>query len=171
MPGHDACRLERTRDGWCLRGTAVFSEDGTPASLDYSVACDRAWRAREGTVYGWIGAETVNYKIERAGEGRWLLNSVVVPNLDDCIDLDFGFTPATNLFQLRRIALAVGEEAAVPVAWLDAMSGTLSRLDQRYTRQSETAYGYDAPRFNYSAILEVDDVRFARRYPELWEAE
>jgi hypothetical protein len=95
------------------------------STIAYSLVCDRAWRTRAGSVHGWIGAETISFQIEHVEDGRWLLNGVVVRNLDDCIDLDFGFTPATNLFQLRRIALAVGADAAVPVAWLDLMTGTL----------------------------------------------
>ena len=169
-PGHDACRLEPADDGWRVYGTAVFSQDGAPARLDYRVTCDRAWRTREGSVYGWIGPVDISFVVAHTGAGRWLLNGDVVPNLDACIDLDFGFTPATNLLQLRRIALGVGEAADVPVAWLDVTAGTLSRLDQRYQRQSQTAYAYDAPRFDYSAVLEVDAVGFARRYPGLWEA-
>jgi hypothetical protein len=170
MPGHDACRLDHTADGWCLQGAAVFSQEGMPACLDYRVACDRAWRTREGAVHGWLGGETINLQIEHAGAGRWLLNGDVIPNLDACTDLDFGFTPATNLLQLRRIALGVGEAADVPVAWLDVTVGTLSRLDQRYQRKSQTAYGYEAPRFDYNAVLDVDAAGFARRYPGLWEA-
>ena len=35
--------------------------------------------------------------------GDWKLNDVPVPELAHCVDLDLGFTPATNLMQLRRL--------------------------------------------------------------------
>ena len=60
---------------------------------------------------------------------------------------------------------------SVPVAWLEVPPGTLTRLEQRYRRVSDTSYDYDAPRFEYHAVLEVDPVGFVRRYPELWEME
>jgi hypothetical protein len=87
------------------------------------------------------------------------------------MDLDFGFTPSTNLLQLRRLALATGQGADAPAAWLDVSTGTLDVLVQRYERRSETTYWYEAPRFNYAEMLEVDSVGFVRRYPGLWEVE
>jgi hypothetical protein len=90
--------------------------------------------------------------------------------LDECVDLDLGFTPATNLSQLRRVALQVGEAVDVPVAWLDVDAGTLDKLHQRYERRSEETYWYEAPRFNYSALLQVSALGFVEKYPNLWEA-
>ena len=92
-----------------------------------------------------------------------------MPHLDDCVDLDLGFTPATNLLQLRRVALACGQAADVPVAWLNAAAGTLERLSQRYERRSARAYWYEAPRFRYAALLDVDPSGFVHRYPGLWQ--
>jgi len=170
-PGHDACRLAATDGGWRLRGTAVFRHGELPARLDYRVTCDRAWRTREGSVRGWVGAEAITLAVERTAAGRWILNGAPVPGLDDCVDLDFGFTPATNLLQLRRVSLGVGQVADVPVAWLDVPEGTLRRLDQRYERRANDAYLYEAPLFDYRAVLDVDAVGFARHYPGLWAAE
>jgi hypothetical protein len=91
--------------------------------------------------------------------------------LESCVDLDFGFTPATNLLQLQRVALAVGQVADVPVAWLDVSAGTLTVLPQRYERRSATTYWYESPSANYEGLLEVAPTGFIRRYPGLWEAE
>jgi hypothetical protein len=63
------------------------------------------------------------------------VNSAAVPGLDGCIDLDFGFTPATNLLHLRRTGLAEGQEADVNVAWFDVPAGALTMLPQRYKRR------------------------------------
>lgn len=169
-PGHDACRLERREDGWTLDGAAVFSEQGTPAWLAYRVTCDREWRAESGDVRGWLGTRAVEFNVEKTAAGEWRLDGAVVA-LDDCIDLDFGFTPATNLIQLRRCDLAEGQAVDVPVAWLDVSSRTLERLPQRYERRSAAAYWYESSRFGYAALLEVGPTGFVRRYPGLWEAE
>jgi hypothetical protein len=87
------------------------------------------------------------------------------------VDVDLGFTPATNLIPIRRLALLVGEAADAPAAWLDIANGALGLLAQRYERRSETAYWYEAPAFGYSAELDVGPDGFVRRYPGLWEAE
>jgi hypothetical protein len=170
-PGHDACRLEQTNAGWTLDGAAVFREDGLAAGLTYHLACDQAWRTVEGRVHGWFGQQSLEFRITRGDSGLWTFNGAAVPGLESYVDLDFGFTPATNLPQLRRIALDEGRAADVPVAWLDFARGTLTSLPQRYERRSKDSYWYESPSFQYQALLEVDEVGFVRLYPGLWEME
>ncbi len=170
-PGHDACRLEHTARGWRLAGTAVFADDGQPAHLTYEVTCDDDWRTSEGRVRGWVGTRIVELQIARTPEGAWIFNGAPVGGLDGCADVDFGFTPATNLAQLRRVDLAIGQAADLPVAWLDVTSGQLELLRQRYERRSRSTYWYEAPRFSYAALLEVTPAGFVRSYPGLWEAQ
>lgn len=171
-PGHDACRLEESDAGWELDGAAVFRHDGAPARLSYRVACDRAWRTRQGRVRGWVGARIVDFTVARTEDGVWMLNGDGVPGLETCVDLDLGFTPATNLLLLRRLALDEDQAADVPVAWLnDDLTGALERLPQRYERRSETTYWYESPSLGYTALLEINSAGFIRRYPGLWERE
>ena len=169
-PGHDACRLETDGSAWRLDGAAVFrDDDGRPARLTYRVEADAAWRTREGQVRGWLGAQAVDLDIARAADGTWTLNRAPVPGLEALVDLDLGFTPATNLLPLRRLALADGETAEAPAAWLDVAAGTLTVLRQRYTRRSATSYWYESFGVGYAGVLEVEPTGFIRRYPDLWE--
>lgn len=170
-PGHDACRLEKGAGHWTLDGTAVFQVENGPASLAYRVTCDAAWRTREGSIRGWFAGRSIEIAIERSAKGEWMLNGSLVPDLEACVDLDLGFTPATNLSQLRRIALAPGRSADVPVAWFDIPTFSLALLPQRYERRTEKTYWYEAPSFGYEGLLEVDATGFVTRYPGLWEAE
>jgi len=170
-PGHDTCRLEEHGSGWRLDGAAVVRLGGRPARLTYSATCDASWRAQSGCVRGWIGDRTVEFNVERIAGATWMLDGEDIPAVRDCVDLDFGFTPATNLMQLRRLALECGQAADAPAAWLDVSTGNLDVLVQRYERRSETTYWYEAPRFDYAALLEVDSIGFIREYPGLWHAE
>jgi hypothetical protein len=170
-PGHDACVLSGTDVEWQLDGTAVFSHEGAPARLTYSLACDRAWRARRGQVTGWIGTKPISFDITRSNDGVWTRNGAVVLAVKGCVDLDLGFTPATNLSQIRRLGLAEGQGADATVAWLDVTSGALRLLGQWYERRSESTYWYEAPQFNYTGLLEVSPAGFVRRYPGLWEVD
>jgi hypothetical protein len=171
VPGHDACRLLASGAGWKLEGTATFREYGAVARLDYSLMCDRSWHAQRGHVSGWFGERVIELVVTRSEGGAWAVNGVAVPGLERYVDLDFGFTPATNLPQLRRIDLTEGEAADVPVAWLDVSSTALTVLAQRYERRSEQTYWYQSPSAGYEGLLEVDSAGFIRRYPDLWEAE
>jgi hypothetical protein len=172
--GHDACRLIREAagegGGWQLDGVAVFIHEQTPARLAYSVTCDSRWRTRRGRVRGHLGSHRIELDISTS-DGVWSLNGAAVSEVSGCVDLDLGFTPATNLLSIRRLALARNQGAEVRAAWLDVSARALRPLDQRYERRGETAYWYEAREFAYAAELEVLPAGWIRRYPELWEAE
>ena len=90
-------------------------------------------------------------------------------NWGHCVDLDLGFTPATNLLALRRLHLATGESADAPAAWIDLDNGALSELPQRYERRGDADYWYTAQRFDYQAMLNVTPEGFVTPYPTLWQ--
>jgi len=169
-PGHDACRLQPADGGWRLDGSAVFLHEGEPARLDYQVTCDAGWRAELGHVRGFIGARELDWRIVREPGGTWSVNGVAVPGLEACVDLDVGFTPATNVTLMRRVALVPGQAAEARVAWIDAPAGVLQALPQRYERRSERTYWYESSTSGYTALLELGPAGFIHRYPGLWEA-
>ncbi len=106
----------------------------------------------------------------RTADG-WAVDGRRAAAVRDCVDVDFGFTPATNVLLLRRLALAAGAGASVVVAWWDVGERTLVRLPQHYTRVDARRYRYDSPTVGYRATLVVDGGGFAVRYPGLWRAE
>jgi uncharacterized protein len=170
-PGHDACRLDRTEDGWQLDGAAVFAHENAPARLDYTVGCDGAWHTRWARIRGAIGFHPVELDVDRTPGGTWIVNGTIALEDPACVDLDLGFTPATNLLAIRRLALAAGERAEVASVWLDLPDAAPQVLAQVYERRAGTSYWYESPRFDYAATLDVSPAGFVRRYPGLWEAE
>jgi len=170
VPGHDACALRRVASGWRVDGTALFALDAHPCHLTYEVECDVDWCARSALVHGWIGRRYIDLAILRGREsnGSWAVWSVAVAG---CIDVDLNFTPATNLFAIRRLALDVGENAQAPAAWLRFPELQLERLEQRYERVTEDAYDYRAPSVDYAETLRVSLTGFVTHYPGLWEVE
>lgn len=168
--GHDACRLEQCGSGWRIEGTAVFRRKEGPACIAYRVECGADWKTVRGDVRGFLGRRPIEYLIVRQGT-EWTLNGEVVHGLDHLVDLDLGFTPATNLQQLRRVPIAQGCAAHISVAWLDAETGELTELDQRYTRRGESAFWYEAPSASYEGHLKLAPDGFIRHYPTLWKAE
>lgn len=158
--------MRRSASGWRIEGRAVFF-DGAPVGLDYSVDVDEAWLPASGTVDGFRDGVALVRTITRSN-GRWLLGEAPVDALDDCPDLDFGFTPATNLIAVKRLKLKVGEAARTSSAWFDYATNTLGRLDQSYERLGDATFRYRAPAFGYDAILRVGADGFVDEYPALW---
>ena len=169
VPGHDAAGITETEAGALLNGTAVFHENGHPACLSYEVRLNSNWSAISGHVSGFYAGEPVDTRIERRADGWYLDN--VFQGLGQLVDLDFGFTPATNMPQLRRFNLADSETADVNVAWFDIGVERLMVLPQIYRRIDAQSYAYDSPTGDYRATLEIAPSGFVQVYPGLWMIE
>lgn len=170
-PGHEACRIISTDDGWDVRGTAVFVFESQACRLDYSITCDAHWVTRTATVSGWVGTRTIEILVERTALGNWHLNGREVPEVAGCIDIDLNFSPSTNLLPIRRLGLAVGETAPIRAAWLRFPSFVLEPLDQSYTRIDPTTYRYESAGGRFVAPVTVDDTGLAIDYGDIWSRE
>lgn len=169
-PGHDVAQLRRIDRGWLLSGAAVYLAEAGPARLDYTVQLADDWTTTSGTVRGFVGAQAVDVTIRR-DENGWTFNGQPQPAVRSMLDLDYGFTPATNLPQIRRMKLEVGGKADCPVAWLVAGGSSLVVLPQTYHRVSDAEYAYESPSVPYRATLRIADGGFAEDYPDGWVLE
>ena len=169
--GHEACRLSSSDTGWLLAGAAVFSYQGQPCRLDYSVLCGTDWRTRSAKVSGWVGPASVDIDLVVSPDRRWRLNGVERPQVAGCIDLDLNFSPSTNLLPIRRLDLTVGQAAEVNAAWLRFPEFELEPLPQLYRRIDESTYHYESAGGRFVADLRVDQAGFVTDYPGIWQAE
>ena len=137
--------------------------------MRYDIGCDAGFHSQRAHVTGWHGSRSIDVRVEQLADGGWSLNGDELPQVRGCSDFDLGFSPATNLIQLRRINLRDGQAAEVPAAWFDPSQSSLSALPQTYRRIARDRYDYTAPTVPYAAILEVTALGFVSRYPGLWE--
>jgi hypothetical protein len=167
-PGHDTCRLFKVAKGWLLTGAAIFVEKNAPCFLAYEVTADAAWRTGRAKISGHVGRKAVDITISSSG-GQWRINGVLKKKVTGCIDVDLGFTPATNLLAIRRLSLKIGQGADAPAAYLRFPEMRLEKLPQRYVRTGRTEYQYEAPTVGYSGRLQVLTSGAISRYPRLFE--
>ena len=167
-PGHESARLFWLDSKWQLAGTAVFADKQQPCRLDYVLQCDSQWQTLSGKVAGWVGNEVVELEVLVDSNRRWRLNGEDCAEVNGCIDLDLNFSPLTNLLPIRRLNLAVGQQASVTAAWLRFPSFHLEPLGQMYRRVGASSYHYESAEGSFVAELEVDDVSFVTRYGDLW---
>lgn len=171
LPGHEIARLQPFDDGWKLSGTAVFACEHGPAMLDYVVICDAAWRTNSATVKGVIGNREVDVAVSADANRRWRLNGTERASVEGSLDVDLGFSPSTNLLPIRRLQLAVGDQANVNAAWLPFPALELEPLAQVYRRVAESMYRYESGGGRFERSLEVNDAGFVTSYPGMWEVE
>lgn len=170
-PGHEAARLSTRGGRWHLDGSAVFEHDGQACRLHYGVVSDPWWKTVSARVEGWIGDFDVHVAIAVDGEQNWTLNGAPAEQVSKCLDVDLNFSPSTNLLPIRRLDLAVGEQATVRVAWLRFPSFKLEPLEQIYRRESEGIYYYESGGGRFTSRFEVNEDGLVTRYPGFWQAE
>src|ERR671934_1946510 len=102
QPGHETARVLFRDSCWHLTGTAIFVHNREACRLDYLVVCDSGWRTISGRVARWVADQDVDIELFFDSARRWRLNG----------------SPSTNLLPIRRLGLAVGQEAKVRAAWL-----------------------------------------------------
>jgi uncharacterized protein len=124
-----------------LDGAAVSRDEAGAWSLRFSVIADRTWSTR--TVFVEVladdGLERVTLAVD--GLGEWTLDGRPWPELRGCTDVDVSATPLTNALPVNRLALPVGAEATVDVAWVDVPSLAVHRVRQVYRRGPDDARG------------------------------
>jgi hypothetical protein len=167
-PGHDSCRFFTLADGFRLLGAAVFLESDLVCHLQYDVMADARFRTTRAAIAGFVGSTPVDVRIRARGR-HWQVDGKTDPALAGCLDVDLGFTPATNLLPLRRLALSVGQEADAPAACLAFPAMQFMLLPQHYKRLSRTGYDYESPSHGYRATLRVSPIGMVVRYPGLFE--
>jgi uncharacterized protein len=169
QPGLDACCLFRLANGWRLSGSSVFREQRKNCRFSHEVTTDREWKIREARVSGCLGRRPIELRIRPGRSGQWRINDQVRKGMADCIDVDLGFTPATNQIALRRLALRIGERAEAPAAYVQFPRMNLVRLPQTYRRTGRTSYFYESPTASYSGTLQVLPSGAVRDYPDVFE--
>lgn len=171
--GREEARVERTLEGWRLTGALEVEEAGVAAILRYTIDCDENWRTRAALIEGTASGSPVRVALATDGAGAWSRDGEPLPALAGAIDVDLGFTPATNTLPIRRLALAVGETRPVRSAWLRFPELRLEPLEQTYTREAERVFRYRAMVDGEPFVARLDTDAFGRvlRYEGLWEAE
>jgi hypothetical protein len=173
VPGCEEARVERTSEGWRLAGALEVEEEGGAAHLRYSIDCDDRWLTRSALVEGTASGSRVRVALAADGAGAWRRDGDFLPALAGALDVDLGFTPATNTLPIRRLALAVGETRPVHSAWLRFPELRLELLEQTYAREAERVFRYRAMVDGEPFVARLDTDAFGRvlRYEGLWEAE
>lgn len=173
VPGHEEARIEQTADGWRLAGQLKAEEANVRAQLGYVIECELDWRTRRAVVSGSASGAPIRIELCADGEGHWTLNGAPLPLVEGALDVDLGFTPATNLLPIRRLDLPVGGRAEVRTAWVRFPELRVEALEQSYEREAARIFRYDAlvDGERFQARLDTDELGRVLLYEGLWEAE
>jgi hypothetical protein len=154
-----------------IRGHTAAVEQGIAWSVRYEVTLGprgHVVAARTVTLTA-TGEHITSLEVSRAG--RWRVNGSERHDLDGCMDVDLEASACTNVFPIRRLDLAPGEEAEAPAVYVRAANLGVERLEQSYRRvgdqQEQRRYQYRAPAFQVETVLQCDPSGLVLEYPGL----
>jgi hypothetical protein len=152
-----------------IEGCTSGVEEGEPWWVEYAIDLDAAWHTRRARVVGRSRSGARERRLTTDGTGRWLVDGVAAPHLDGCFDVDLESSALTNQFPMRRLALAHGESASAPAAYVRAVDLRVERLEQQYRRLDDedgrARFDYEAPVFSTKCVIVYDAHGLAIEYP------
>ena len=155
--------------GHVLRGCTTGWEGGSAWSVGYLIEVDAGWRTMRAEATGRVRTGDLRRVAERIDGDRWLVDGVLRPDLDGCVDVDFETSAATNTLPLHRLDLPVGEWTDAPAAFVRAEDLRVERLEQSYCHTAEGSgtltVDYRSPTFDFAATLEYDESGLIVAYP------
>ena len=83
------------------------------------------------------------------------------------MDVDLGWTPATNTLPVRRLGLTVDEGRDLVAAWVRP-DLVVQPLPQRYERVGARRYRYESRGGRFGVELDVDEHGLVLDYPGFW---
>jgi hypothetical protein len=160
--------LLETETGFRLQGTVVLPVEGTAGHIVYGVDVDDHWR----TVA--VAARIVSDTTERSLDVRrtasgWTLDGDVRDDMAGAVDIDLGWTPATNTLPIRRLRPPLGERVELTAAWIAFPERGFEPMMQAYTNLGGGRWLYESTESGFTAQLAVDAEGVVTHYDGLFE--
>jgi hypothetical protein len=114
--GLEHCLCRKAADGLTFEGVVAGTRHGAYGGY-YLVRTDAEFRTREVQVV-YVGGPSLHVEADGRGNWRDVIGSRSLPNLNGCIDVDIGITPATNTLPIKRLNLREQESREITVAYV-----------------------------------------------------
>jgi len=160
--------LHSHQDGYRFAGNTLIRHEGIRVEIDYVVEARPDWSTRSARID--IPALATLFEVQVSPQGRWVIDGEHRPDLDGALDIDLGWTPATNSLPIRRLSVRTGVPVATRVGWLKWSELVFMKAKQSYTSHGEGRWTYASG--NFSADLVVDELGVVIDYgsPPIWRA-
>jgi len=162
------CHITSNNNGTGVNGVIKGFGEGKNFAVDYFIQLNQRWETLSFEIKSRIGEKNFDLRAESNGEGKWTIESNEEPGYDHCFDIDISLTPFTNTLPIKRLMPAINEKHRITVLYIDVLKQETRRIDQLYTKLSDTTYKYENTINDFSAILTVDDAGLVVHYPGIF---
>lgn len=152
----DRCVVLAAPGNRLISGTALLPRHDVPARIDYTISTNEQLATTEVRIEMAAG-ESRSLHLQRTN-GTWVLDGTDRPDLDPCVDIDLGWTPATNTLPLRRVPLEIDESATTTAAWIRFPELDVVPSEQTYTRLAADRVLYRSDTFEAELIVTPEAV-------------
>lgn len=135
----------------------------------YTLMLDEHWNTQAVHIDLVADTKQVSRVYHKKDDGWQDGRGTPIPGLDDCIDIDISLTPFTNTLPINRLRLPEGASKEITVVYFDLPGGTVTPVQQKYTRQGTNAYLYENLASGFTALVETDAKGLVVHYPGIWE--
>lgn len=162
---YDGLERLRLEEGGMVRAASVI--DSARGRYSYELTAESDWTFRRLQLEALAGERTLT--IDYDGRGGWTVDGIERTDLTGAIDIDLAITPFTNTLPIRRLDLAIDDEADVTVAYVSFPDLEVTVEEQRYTRLDDDRYLFESLDGDFSSEIEVDLDGIVVDYPGLFE--
>ena len=164
--GLEHLELRQSAGGILVRSVLIGEREGVRFGARYDMRLDPDWTFRFLILDRMDGA---TLRLDSDGRGGWTRDgSVLLPQLDDCIDIDISATPFTNTLPIRRAHLEPGMPQRFRMAWVPLDTLEPFADEQIYTRHDDRHFRYQSGDGTFEAELTVDADGLVVDYPALF---
>ncbi len=153
----ELCNVRTGPGNPILESTTLLSFNDLPARIDYTISTNVEWETQEVRIELSAGGHRQAITLERDERG-WAVDGSRRPDLDACIDVDLGWTPATNMLPLRRNPLDIGHAHQSAAAWVRFPELDVVVSEQLYTRLASDRFRYQSSTFEAELLVTSDGV-------------
>ncbi|PJF39264.1 MAG: hypothetical protein CUN54_09090, partial [Phototrophicales bacterium] len=115
---HDCCSLFQIQNGFQLQGMAILLANNLPMRVAYRIACTSEWKTQLVELDVWKGNSQQLFMLRVDEQQRWWLDDTELSQFRGLIDVDLGFTPATNTLPIRRMQRNDENSNIVTAVWV-----------------------------------------------------
>ena len=124
--------------------------------VQYVLRLSPTWQVRQFLLFRDL--EQPDLWLATDGHHRWgEVNGAHRPELDGCVDIELSCSPFPFTLPIRRLPLAIGDGAEVPVVGVDVETLAAVPAPRRYERHGERRWRVTDLETGAAAELEVDD--------------
>ncbi|CAN5455993.1 putative glycolipid-binding domain-containing protein [soil metagenome] len=162
---YDGLERLRVQEGGMVHASSIV--DSARGRYSYEIVCEKDFTFRQLRLEALAGERTLTITYD--GRGNWTVDGEIRSDLTDAIDLDLAITPFTNTLPIRRLDLAIGDEADVTAVYVSFPDLEVTLDEQRYTRVDEDLYLFESLDSDFERELTVDAHGIVVEYPGLFE--